>query len=164
MAEPKGQQILARLSEVLAGMVGVRPWGGNYPVDPPLVEREYTAPRTVRSFLRIRVREVAGSTTRILHINGTPDNVDHLFKVRIDATFPGDEGGNRSPQEWAQLVKDDLVGTVVKNLGLGGLTSGWENPIEWATNDGADEGGDFAQQVTLSMTVTYRYRESKEVA
>jgi hypothetical protein len=31
------------------------------------------------------------------------------------------------------------------------------------TNDG-DEAGDFAQQITLTMLVTYRYRDTKEVA
>lgn len=167
MADPKGLQILVRVSEILAGMVGVRPWGGNYPVDPPLVEMGHTAPRTVKSFLRIRLREASGSRSSITSINQSM-NVEQLLRVRIDATFPFDEGGLRTPQEWAQLVKDDLLTTVTKNLGLVGaggerLCSGWENPIEWVTNDG-DEAGDFAQQITLTMLVTYRYRDTKEVA
>jgi hypothetical protein len=57
-------------------------------------------------------------------------------------------------------VRDDLLTTVAAHFSLGGLCSGFGDEIEWETS----ESEEFAQQVTLTMTVTYRFRESKEVA
>ena len=114
MAEPKGWQLLEALAAILAGMTGIRPWGGQYPAD-PLVQHHYEAPKTVETFLRIRVLEASGSTAEIRHINQV-DNVQHDFRVKIEATIIGNL--EQPPQGWIQRVRDDLVTTVL-------VTSRW---------------------------------------
>jgi hypothetical protein len=157
MAESKGSQLLERLAEVLANMTGVRPWGGEYPTD-PVVQHHYEAPRSFDIFLRIRLLEASGSTARITSIN-QPDNVTHEFHARIEAILTGN--AEQAPQGWIQRVKDDLLTTVCRHFSLGGLCSGFGDVITFSTSE--DE-GEFGQQVTLTMTVVYRFRESKEVA
>lgn len=160
MAEPAGWQLLERLAAVLANMTGTRPWGGQYPSD-PLVQHHFEAPRSLDAFLRIRIREDSGSSTFIENIN-LPGAVKHIFTVRIEATITGH--ADQPPQGWVQRVKDDLLTTVMANLTLKKdgkpLTSGWENPITWATSENE---GELGQQVTLTMSVQYRFSETKGV-
>jgi len=157
MAEPKGWQILEALATVLAGMTGVRPWGGQYPSD-PLVQHHYEPPRTIETFLRIRVLEASGSTAEIRHINQA-DNVWHDFRVKIEATIIGNLEG--PPQGWIQRVRDDLFTTILANFSLGGLCSGFGGVV---TFDSSESEAEFGQQVTLTIGVMYRFRESKGVA
>jgi hypothetical protein len=157
MAEPVGWQILEQLAEVLAGMTGVRPWGGTYPSN-PVVRKHYEPPLTQEVFLWIRVFEASGSTSRITAINAA-NNVVHDFKVAIQATVVGTD--EAAAQGWVQRVRDDLLTTVIASFSLGGLCSGFGDEIEWESSESETE---FGQQVTLTMTVTYRFRESKEVA
>lgn len=157
MAESKGWQVLEALAAALAGMTGVRPWGGQYPTD-PLVQHHYEPPRTIDTFLRLRVLEASGSTALITSINAL-DNVLHQFRVRIEALIIGN--AELPPQGWVQRVRDDLLETVCANFSLGGLCSGFGDEITWETGEGETE---FGQQVALTMTLTYRFRESKGVA
>jgi hypothetical protein len=159
MAESTGWQILEQLAEVLAGMTGLRPWGGTYPSD-PVVRKHYEPPLTQEVFLGIRLREAAGSTSRITSINPV-GNVTHDFRVAIEATIVGTE--ELAVQGWAQRVRDDLLTTVAAHFSLGGLCSGFGDEITWDSSEREAE-AEFGQQLVLTMTVTYRYRESKEVA
>ena len=156
MPEPMGWQVLEALAAVLENMVGDRPWGGRYPRQ-PIVDHQYRTPRTTEDFLRIRVLEASGSTSRITNINPV-DNVTQNFRVRIEATIIGNL--EQPPQAWVQRVRDDLLTTILANLKLGGLTSGFDDEITWDSTEAETE---FAQQVTLTAIVGYRFRESKVI-
>lgn len=158
MPEPKGWQVLEALAAVLAGMTGTRPWGGQYPSD-PVVDHKFRSPRTSEDFLRIRVLEASGSTSRITNINAI-DNVTHDFRVRIEALIIGNL--EQPPQGWLQRVRDDLGRTVAANLSLGGLCSGFGDEITWEPTE--DSETEFGQQLKLVMTVTLRFRESWVIA
>jgi hypothetical protein len=157
MPEPMGWQVLEALAAVLDNMVGERPWGGSYPRQ-PIVDHHYRTPRTTEDFLRFRVLETSGSTSRITNINPV-NNVTQNFQVKIEATIIGNL--EQPPQAWVQRVRDDLLTTVLKNLTLGGLTSGFDEEITWGSSEAETE---FGQQVTLTAIVGYHFRESKEVA
>lgn len=159
MAEPKGWQLLEAVAALLAGMTGPRPWGGQYPAD-PVVDHHYRGPRTTGDFLRFRVLEDSGSTTQITAINPVNNVVQH-FRVKIEATIIGNL--EEPPQGWVQRVKDDLLTTLAKNVSLSGFGSSWsaDDPITWTSSESETE---FGQQATLTLSATYRFRESKEVA
>lgn len=155
MAESQAEQIFAKLAAVLGALTGARPWGGSYPND-PVVEREYKAPGQITTHPHFGLLEGSGSSTRILNIN-PPMNIQHDFLISIYATVIKD--ADATGQTWLQRVRDDLLMTVLANGSLGGLCSGLGENITWETDE-----GEFGPQAQLAMTVTYRFRETKEVA
>jgi len=155
MAESQAEQIFAKLAEVLGAMTGARPWGGSYP-NAPVVEREYKAPGQITTHPHFGLLEGSGSSTRILNVN-PPMNIEHEFLIGIYATVIRDR--EAVAQTWLQRVRDDLLATVLANASLGGLCSGIGQSISWETDE-----GEFGPQAQLAMTVTYKFRDTKEVA
>ena len=159
MAEPKGWQVLEALAAVLAGMTGTRPWGGRYPSD-PVVDHKFRSPRTSEDFLRIRVLEGSGSSTEIISLEG---EFEQTLRVKIEASIIGDL--DQPPQGWIQRVKQDLLVTVVKNWALGALDTELDERyrIDWTSSESEAE-GDFGQQVLLTMSYAYKFREALALA
>lgn len=157
MAEPKSWQVLEALAVVLAGMTGMRPWGGQYPSD-PMVDHEYRTPRTTQDFLRVRVLEDSGSSTEIISLEG---EVEQTLRVKIEATIIGNL--EQPPQGWGQRVKQDLLVTVLKNWALGVLDTELDQRyrIDWTSSESESE---FGQQVTLTMGYAYKFREALALA
>ncbi len=157
MPEPKGWQVLEALAAVLAGMTGTRPWGGQYPSD-PVVDHKYRTPRTTQDFLHLRVLEDAGSSTEIISLEG---EFEHSLHVKIEAVIIGNL--EQPPQGWVQRVKQDLLVTVVKNWALGALDTELDQRyrIDWASSESE---GPFGQQLTLTMSFAYKFREALALA
>lgn len=155
MAEPLGWRALDRLADALAGMTGVRPWGGQYPSD-PVVQHHHEPPRTLTAFLRIKVMGGPGSTAKTIDINSV------LWESRFGATIEASIIGNDdiSAQGWAQRVRHDVIGTLISNWTLGGLVSGIIGEI---TETLKESDTDLGQQVTLTMAAVYLFRENQVI-
>lgn len=155
MAESQAEQILRAAAAHVAGMTGPRPWGGSYAND-PVVEREYRAPEQVNQVPHIGVLAASGATAKILSINPV-SNIEHLFPVTFYGTI---EQTVEAPVDtWLQRLRDDLLGRLLADASLGGLASGVGEVITFETDE-----GEFSPRGQLAMTVTYKFRESKEVA